>query len=185
MCITDSINSAGVLGTRTAGTTSTVLALNGGVLAVLMDAPDVKVSNGSNATVYFRASITIFAYHTTSSSAKDKSVAFGNLSYEDNITLTFNSRNGYAMSFTTAPVNGGNANTTMANNLQGGALLTFTGNFWSNTDNTGDRTMTISGNGNTLINGNINGASADFAHNLTTVSYTHLDVYKRQEKYRD
>lgn len=161
------IDSAGVLGTRTAGTTSAVLDMNGGILAVLMDAPDVKVSNGSNANVYFRAtSSIIFTDHTPNSLAKDQTVAFGSLTYEDGITLTFNSRNGYGMSFTTAPVNGGNGDTTMANNLQGGALLSFTGNFWSNTENTGARTMTISGNGNTLINGNIIGASASFAHNL-------------------
>lgn len=161
------IDSAGVLGSRTAGTTSAVLDLNGGILAVLMDAPDVKVSNGSNANVYFRASSTIYADHTPSSSVKDQTVAFGNLSYEDGITLTFNSRNGYGMSFTTAPVNGGNGDTTMTNNLQGGALLTFTGNFWSNSENTGTRTITIAGNGNTLINGNVIGTSAGFAHNLT------------------
>lgn len=162
------IDSAGVLGTRTAGTTSSVLDINGGILAVLMDAPDVKVSNGSNANVYFRAtSGIIFADHTPDSSAKDQTVAFGSLTYEDGITLTFNSRNGYGMSFTTAPVNGGNGDTTMTNNLQGGALLTFTGNFWSNNENTGNRTMTIGGNGNTLINGNVIGSSASFAHNLT------------------
>lgn len=160
------IDSPGVLGTRTAGTTSAVLDLNGGILAVLMDSPDVKVSNGTNANVYFRAASTIYADHTPNSSVSDQTVAFGNLSYEDGITLTFNSRNGYGMSFTTSPVNGGNGDTTLANNLQGGALLTFTGNFWSNSDNTGNRTMTISGNGNTLINGNVIAASADFSHNL-------------------
>jgi len=161
------IDSSGVLGTRTASTTSAVLDLNGGILAVLMDAPDVKVSNGSNANVYFRASSTIFADHTPNSSVKDQTVAFGNMSFEDGVTLTFNSRNGYGMSFTTAPVNGGNGDTTMTNNLQGGALLTFTGNFWSNNENTGNRTITIGGNGNTLINGSIIGSSASFAHNLT------------------
>lgn len=161
------IDSAGVLGTRTAGTTSAVLDLNGGVLAVLMDTPDVKVSNGSNANVYGRASSTIFADHTPGSSVKDQTVAFGNLSYEDNITLTFNSRNGYGMSFTTAPVNGGNADSTMTNNLQGGALLTFAGNFWSNADNGGNRIMIINGNGNTLINGNIIASAAAFNHSLT------------------
>lgn len=101
------IDSPGVLGTRTTGTTGAVLDLNGGVLAVLMDTPDVKVSNGTNANVYFRASSTIFADHTPGSSVRDQTVAFGNMSFEDNITLTFNSRNGYGMSFTTAPVNGG------------------------------------------------------------------------------
>ncbi len=161
------IDSAGVLGTRTNGTTGAVLDLNGGVLAVLMDTPDVKVSNGSNANVYFRASSTIFADHTPGSSVKDQTVAFGNMSFEDNITLTFNSRNGYGMSFTTAPVNGGDNNTTITNNLQGGAQLTFTGNFWSNANNTGNRTMTIGGNGNTTINGNIVASAAAFDHILT------------------
>lgn len=161
------IDSPNVLGTRTAGTTSAVLDLNGGVLAVLMDTPEVKVSNGSNANVYFRAASTIFADHTPGSSVRDQTVAFGNLSYEDNITLTFNSRNGYGMSFTTAPVNGGNEQSTFTNNLQGGALLTFVGNFWSNTDNGAARTMTIGGNGNTLINGNIIATSTTFNHNLT------------------
>jgi autotransporter-associated beta strand protein len=164
------IDSPNVLGTRTNSTTGAVLDLNGGVLAVLMDAPEVKVSNGSNANVYFRTSSTIFADHTPGSSVKDQTVAFGNLSYEDNITLTFNSRNGYGMSFTTAPVAGstaGDNNNTITNNLQGGAQLTFTGNFWSNANNTGNRTMTINGNGNTTINGNIVASAAAFDHSLT------------------
>jgi fibronectin-binding autotransporter adhesin len=123
------IDSPGVLGSRTNGTTGAVLDLNGGTLSVLMDTPDVKVSNGTNANVYFRAASFIFADHTPGSSVKDQTVAFGNMSFEDNIVLTFNSRNGYGMSFTTAPVNGGDNNTTLTNNLQGGALLSFTGNF--------------------------------------------------------
>jgi autotransporter-associated beta strand protein len=161
------IDTPGVLGTRTSGTTGAVLDLNGGILAVLMDTPDVKVSNGTNANAYFRASSTIFADHTPGSSVKDQTVAFGNMSFEDNITLTFNSRNGYGMSFTTAPVNGGDNNTTITNNLQGGALLSFTGNFWSNSNNTGNRTMTIGGAGNTSINGGIIASAAAFNHNLT------------------
>lgn len=160
------ISLPGVLGTRTASTTSAVLDLFGGTLAVLMDTPDVKVSNGTNANVYFRATSTIFADHTPGSSVKDRTVAFGNMSFEDNITLTFNSRNGYGMSFTTAPVNGGNEQTTITNNLQGGGLLSFTGNFWSNTDNGAARTMTIGGNGNTLINGSIIASAASFNHNF-------------------
>ncbi len=160
------IDSAGVLGTRTSSTTSAVLDMNGGILAVLMDAPDVKVSNGTNANVYFRASSTIFADHTPNSSVKDQTVAFGNMSYEDNITLTFNSRNGYGMSFTTAPVNGGDNNSTINNNLQGGALLSFTGNFWSNSNNTGNRSMTFGGDGNTLINGSIIASAASYDHTL-------------------
>jgi len=161
------IDSAGVLGTRTSSGTGSVLDLNGGVLAVLMDAPDVKVSNGTNANVYLRGtSSTIFADHTPNSSVKDQTVAFGSLSFEENLTLNFNSRNGYGMSFTTAPVQGGNANSVLNNNLQGGALLSFTGNFWSNGDNTGNRSMTFGGNGNTLINGGIIASAGTYNHTL-------------------
>ena len=164
------VDSPGVLGARTATTTSPVLDLNGGVLAVLMDSPDVKVSNGTNANVYGRTTSTIFADHTPNSSVKDQTVAFGQLAYEDNITITFNSRNGYGMSFGVAPVVGstaGDNNSTFTNNLQGGAQLTFTGNFWSNANNTAARTMTIGGNGNTTINGSIIASSAAFDHILT------------------
>ena len=163
------IDSPGVVGSRTTTGTGSVFDLNGGVLAVLMDAPEVKVSNGTNANVYGRSTSTIFADHTPNSSVKDQTVAFGQLAYEDNITVTFNSRNGYGMSFGVAPVVGstaGDNNSTFTNNLQGGALLTFTGNFWSNSNNTGNRTMTIGGNGNTLINGSIIASAASYNHTL-------------------
>lgn len=164
------ISLSGVLGSRTTTGTGSVLDLFGGTLAVLMDAPEVKMSNNSNANVYGRASSTIFADHTPNSSVKDQTVAFGQLAYEDNITVTFNSRNGYGMSFGVAPVVGSTAGdnpSTFTNNLQGGALLTFTGNFWSNSNNTGNRTMTIGGNGNTLINGGIIASAAAYDHVLT------------------
>lgn len=159
------IDAPGVLGTRTATGTGGVLDMNGGVLAVLMDTPSV-LAGGTAASVYGRASSTLFADHASGSTVKDQTVTFGNLTYEDGITLTFNSRNGYGMSFTTAPVNGGNGDTTFTNSLQGGSLLTFTGNFWSNSDNTGNRTMTFGGNGNTTINGSIIASAASYNHNL-------------------
>ena len=160
------IDSPNVLGTRTASGTGGVFDMNGGVLAILMDTPSVQ-SGGVNANVYGRASSTFFADHTPNSSVRDQTVSFGQLAFEENITLTFNSRNGYGMSFTTAPVQGGNNNSTFTNNLQGGAQLTFTGNFWSNTDNGAARTLTIGGNGNTTINGSIVATSTTFDHILT------------------
>lgn len=160
------IDSPNVLGTRTATTTSSVLDMNGGVLAVLMDTPSV-LAGGTPANVYGRAGSTFFADHTPNSSVKDQTVTFGQFAFEENQTFTFNSRNGYGMSFGAAPVQGGNANTTLTNNLQGGAQLTFTGNFWSNTENTAARTMTIGGNGNTTINGSIIASSTTFDHVLS------------------
>lgn len=162
------IDSPNVLGTRTSTGTGSVVDMNGGVLAVLMDSPSV-LAGGAAAHVYGRASSTFFADHTPNSSVKNQTVTFGQLAFEDNITLTFNSRNGYGMTFAAAPVVGttaGDNDNTMTNNLQGGALLTFTGNFWSNGNNTANRTMTIGGNGNTLISGNIIASAAAFNHNL-------------------
>lgn len=160
------IDSPNVLGTRTATGTTSVLDLNGGILAVLMDAPSV-LAGGSAANVYLRASSTIFADHTPNSSVKDQTVTFGQLAFEDGQTLSFNSRNGYGMTFSAAPVVTGDGDSTFANNLQGGALLTFTGTFWSNGNNAANRTMTFSGNGNTLISGNITASAASFNHNLS------------------
>lgn len=163
------IDSPNVLGTRTATTTSSVIDMNGGVLAILMDTPSV-LAGGAPANVYSRLTTgtnTFFADHTPNSSVKDQTVVFGQLAHEEGGTIAFNSRNGYGMTFSASPVQGGNGASTFNNNLQGGALLTFTGNFWSNTNNEDNRTMTIGGNGNTRITGNIIANAAAFDHNLT------------------
>lgn len=160
------ITSPGVIGANAGGGTSGVLDMNGGVLEVRMDNPLVQNTGGNNANVYGRAASTFFVDHAIGGHAINGNVAFGNFTFEESGTaFTFNGRNGYGLSFTTAPVNGGNNDSTFTNNLPG--LLSFTGNFWSNTDNGAGRTMTIGGNGNTLINGNVNATSVDFNHNLT------------------
>lgn len=168
------ITANNVLGSRTSGTTGAVLDMNGGVLEVRMDTPLVQATGGSNANVYGRASSTLFLDHALGGSAINGTAAFGNLSYEDNITLTFNSRNGYGMSFTTAPVNGGDNTSTLTNNM--GGTLSFTGDFWSNANNTGNRTMTVGGNGNTVINGNVVASAAAYNHNLTKTGSGSLTI---------
>ena len=161
------ITTPNVLGTRTTTGTGGVFDLNTGTLEIRMDTPSI-LAGGLAANVYQRASSTIFVDHAIGSSAVNGTAAFGQLAYEDNITLTLNSRNGYGASFTTAPVVGttaGDNNSTITNNM--GGLLSFTGNFWSNANNTANRTMTIGGNGNTLINGNVVASAAAFNHILT------------------
>lgn len=161
------ITTPNVLGTRTTTGTGGVFDLNTGTLEIRMDAPSV-LAGGLAANVYQRASSALFVDHSIGGSAVNGTAAFGQLAFEDNITMTLNSRNGYGASFTTAPVVGttaGDNNSTITNNM--GGLLSFTGNFWSNANNTGNRTMTIGGNGNTLINGNVVASAAAFNHNLT------------------
>ncbi|MEN3940585.1 autotransporter-associated beta strand repeat-containing protein [Prosthecobacter sp. SYSU 5D2] len=159
------INSGGVLGNRTATGTGGVLDMNGGVLEVRMDAPDLRVNGGTNANVYFRATSTMFADHAIGSDGKINGTAvFGSSSFEDNITVTLNSRNGYGFTFGAMAVNGGDNPSTFTNNSSG--LVTYGGNFWSNTNNTANRLLTFSGNGNSLITGSILGTAAAFDHSV-------------------
>lgn len=159
------IGSTNVLGTRTSLTTGSVLDLNGGTLEVRMDTPSV-LAGGSNANVYHRANTSaLFFDHSIGGSAINGNVPFGALAFEENVTTNFNGRNGYGATFGAASVQGGNNLSTYNNNLNGN--LTFNGSFWNNLDNTGSRTLTLGGNGNTFINGNLNASAADFNHNFT------------------
>jgi autotransporter-associated beta strand protein len=170
------IEDASVLGTRTATTTFSVLDLNGGILEVLMDTPLVNAGAGTAAAnVYGRTSTTIFADQGVAGTATNQTVNFGQFAFEESQTFNFNSRNGYGMTFGAAPVQGGDNNSTFNNNLQGGTL-TFTGSFWSNTNNGANRTLTLGGNGNTLISGNIVASAAGFNHNFTKTGTGTLTV---------
>lgn len=156
------ISSIDVLGTANSTTTSAPLDLNGGILEILSD---TSLNFAKN--VYQRASSTIFVGPSIGGTGINGTAAFASMAFEDNLTNTFNGRSGYGISFTTAPVVGttaGDNNSTITNNM--GGLLSFTGNFWSNANNTGSRTLTIGGNGNTLINGNLIASATSFDHIL-------------------
>lgn len=158
------ITSAGVLGTRVTTGTGSVLDMNGGLLEVRMDTPSL-LAGGAAALVYGRTSSTFFADHSPGGNAVNGTDTFGAFAYEDGQTFTLNSRNGYGITYAATPVVGGNGNTNFTNNLAG--TLTFTGAFWSNADNTGNRNMTFAGNGNTLITGAITASAAAFDHTLS------------------
>lgn len=162
------ITSNGVLGTRTAAGTGGVLDVNGGTFEVLMDAPVVQSGAvPADANFYLRNNGGIFVDHSPTGTTTGGTLTLGQHAFEENFTFTATTRNGYNITFGAAPVQGGNANSTITSSTQGGGVLTFTGNFWSNAENTADRTMTINGSGNTLISGNILAAAAAVNHNLT------------------
>jgi autotransporter-associated beta strand protein len=158
------ITSAGVLGTRTSTGTGAVLDMNTGTLEVRMDVPSV-LAGGIPAHIYGRASSTLFTDHAPGSAVINGTVNLGRFDYEDGQTFTLNSRNGYGFAFGLAPVIGGNGNSVFTNNS--GGSITFTGNFWSNTENTGNRTMTINGTGFGLVDGSVIASAGSFDHNLT------------------
>ena len=155
------VTSAAVFGTANAGTTNATIDMDGGTLEAYTDTTIDFAKN-----VYGRAASAFFVSNALGGFGVNGSVAFGNFSYEDNATFTFASRNGFGASFTTAPVNGGDNNTTFTNNQAG--TLAFAGNFWSNSDTAAARTFTIGGNGNTRIDGSvIASGGASFDHILT------------------
>jgi autotransporter-associated beta strand protein len=168
--LNDGLNTTSIFGTANGGTTSAPIDMNGGLLEIRSDS---SLNFGRN--VYQRATnSTVFVGPAAGGSGVNGTATFGTMSFEENLTNTFNSRNGYGVSFTAAPVNGGNANSTITNNM--GGDLSFTGNFWSNTDNGAARTMTIGGNGNTVINGNIVASAAAFDHVLTKTGTGSLTI---------
>ena len=97
---------------------------------------------------------TIFVDHAPGSSVAGGTLVLGSMAFEENATHTFTTRNGYGITIGATPVQGGDNNSTFTNNVSGGGTLSFTGSFWSNSY-IFDRTMTIGGNGNTTISGNV------------------------------
>ncbi len=143
---------ADVFGTANAGNASAPIDMNGGVLEIHSD---TSLDIGKN--VYHRASSTYYFGPAIGGDGVNGTMAFGSLRAAANTTLTFNSRNGYGASFSTQSMESSNNNSTFTNNM--GGLLTFTGNFWNNSD-ASNRTLTISGSGNTRIDGSINTSGA-------------------------
>jgi autotransporter-associated beta strand protein len=153
-----------VLGTNAGTTTAAAIDLNGGIFEFRMDTPTI----GKN--VYYRSTSTstsaniLFADHAIGSDVVNGTATFGALRFNSATTApvnSFSSRNGYGMRFGAASVEG-TGNSTWANNL--GGLLTIGGNLWS-INTTTVRTLSLGGNGNTLITGSLLAAGA--AHNFT------------------
>ena len=159
------IGSGAVLGTNAGTTTSSTIDLNGNTGAILEVRSDTPAI-GKN--VYVRSAVTtnsIFADHAVGSSVINQTATFGILAFEQGQTTTFNGRDGYGMTFSTAPVQTATGNSVFTNNLNG--PLTFTGAFWSQANNAAARTMTINGTGDTFISGAFTASAAAFDHVLT------------------
>ena len=162
------ITSNGVLGTRTSTGTGSVIEMNGGILEVLMDAPVVQSgATPANAPSYVRGSSTTFLDHAPGSTVTGGTLTLGARAFDANLTDTFTARNGYNITIPAFTVNTASNSSTITNNLAGGTL-SITGNFWNTADGT-SRSMTIGGNGNTTISGNVLGVSATAGvdHSLT------------------
>ncbi|MDZ7615930.1 MAG: autotransporter-associated beta strand repeat-containing protein, partial [Patescibacteria group bacterium] len=144
------ISSANVFGTANEEGTNAPIDMRGGILEVRSDN---SLNIGKN--VYLYESSTFFAGPAVGGEAVSGTVTYGGLHARVSRTATFNSRNGYGMTFSvqTMAASTSTGNSTFNNNM--GGLLTVNGNVWDNNDAL-NRTLAFGGNGNTIIGGSIN-----------------------------
>ena len=161
------ITNPNVIGSRVGTGASSIVDLNAGFMELRMNTPSLQTTGGTNANIYSRSNTnaTLFVDHGLGGSAVNQTLTLGEFGFAANAATTFTSRNGYNITFGAAPVVTGDNSATITNSMAG--TLSFTGAFWSNANNTAARTMTIAGNGNTLVSGNITASSAAFDHILT------------------
>jgi autotransporter-associated beta strand protein len=160
------ITSPGVIGSRTGTGASSLIDLNAGFLELRMDAPTLQTTGGNNANVYSRSSTTstFFLDHAPGGEAVNGTLTLGEFGFAAGAVTTFSSRNGYGFTFGAAPVATGDNDATITSSVAG--TLTFTGAFWSNTNNGAARSLTIAGAGNTTISGAFTASSTTFNHSL-------------------
>jgi autotransporter-associated beta strand protein len=143
------IGTLAAVGGAAGGTTNSAFDMNGGVLEVRSDSSITFAKN-----VYQRANSTIYTGPAAGGSAINGISNFGVLHAASNTTMTFNSRNGYGVTFTGATTQENSNNNLTWNNNMGGTL-SFTAGVWPNNEAGTARTLTIGGNGNTTITGSL------------------------------
>ena len=160
------VASAGALGLNTS---RLAIDLNNGALEVRSDVlnsfaqKDVNVRNDTNGI--------LFVDHALGSAAVGGIFQFGDLgALRGNSNFFFRGRNGFGATFTGLNnlIGGGGANSVSVNNESNGLLTLNANQIWSQADTTA-RTLTITGNGDTLVTGSIL-ASATIAHAVTKQS---------------
>ena len=147
-----SVGAVSVFGANTGTGGGSAIDMNGGVLELLSGA-DLNfnaLAGGKN--LYLRANSTLYAGPVGGGSTVNGLVTFGTFRMAANTTGTFNSRNGYGMTFQAWTQESSNNANVIANNM--GGSLTFVGNAWNN-DDASDRILNFRGTGTTVITGSI------------------------------
>jgi autotransporter-associated beta strand protein len=149
------ISSGSNLGANAGTGSSSLIDLNGGLLEVR--SPVLNNVIGKN--VYNRASSTIFVGPSEGGSALNGTATFGSLQQAINTSTTFNSRNGFGLTFSSMAIDASTSSSTQTNTLTNnmGGNLTFTGNITLGEGNTASRprVLSIGGTGNTVIQGSV------------------------------
>ncbi|MBE2285205.1 MAG: autotransporter-associated beta strand repeat-containing protein [Prosthecobacter sp.] len=164
--------STSIFGTNTvSGDDPSAIDLNGGILEFHSENSLNFNSLTSGKNVYQRASSTVYAGPGLGGQGINSTITLGTYRVAANTTGTFNSRNGYGFTFQAWTQESSTNPNTITNNM-GGTLL-FTAGAWGNSDTTA-RTLTIGGNGNTVITGSITASGA--AHVLAKSGSGNLTI---------
>jgi len=152
------VSAVDVFGVANGANAAGPIDMNGGTLEIRNEG---SLNFGKN--VYNRANSNYFVGPGVGGEGINGIATFGTMRIPTNVNASFSSRNGYGMTFSTLSLEGTLNNQNTFTNSMGGTL-TFTGNFWPQTSTTA-RTLSIAGNGNTVITGNINATAG--AHVLS------------------
>ncbi len=152
------VGGTSIFGANTAGNASGAIDMNGGVLEFRNEGNLDFNSLSSGKNVYLRANSTFYTGPGAGGQGINGITTLGTFRVVSNTTGTFNSRNGYGMTFQAWTQESSDNANTITNNM--GGTLTFTGDAWNNGEASAARTLTIAGGGNTVIAGNINTSGA-------------------------
>ncbi len=149
--------------------------LNNGGLEVRTDTPGVGNADFSTRKIFNRDNTNtgVFVGSAVGGSAINQTVTFGETRMTGtNTNFRLTGRNGYNTTFTglgnsaLGIMGQGGANNALIENNSSGLLTLATSNLWNQTDGT-SRTLTIQGNGETTLTGNIIASSGGTGHNFT------------------
>jgi fibronectin-binding autotransporter adhesin len=159
-----SVGGTSIFGANTGTTTSAAIDLNAGTLEFRSDS-DLNfgaLSSGKN--VYTRSTGIIFTGPSAGGAAINGTTTLGALQHvisttAATATTTFNSRNGFGVTFSTMVMDASTSTSTLTNTLTNnmGGNLTFTGNITLGEGNTASRprALAVGGGGNTVIQGSV------------------------------
>lgn len=154
------VGGTSIFGANTGTNASSAIDMNGGVLEFRNEGNLDFNALATGKNVYLRASSTFYTGPGEGGQGVNGVTTLGTLRVAANTTGTFNSRNGYGMTLQAWTQESSNNPNTITNNM--GGDLTFNAGAWGNSDTTA-RTLTIGGNGNTVIKGSITATGANHA----------------------
>ncbi|MGC3969193.1 MAG: hypothetical protein QM775_18050 [Pirellulales bacterium] len=133
------VGGASIFGGNTGTGANSAIDMNGGLLEFRSDDDLDFGSLAAGKNTYIRASSTIYTGPAAGGSGINGVTTLGVLQQvvsTSGVTTTFNSRNGFGMTFSTLTIDGSTSGSALTNALANnlGGTLTFTGNVWNMTD---------------------------------------------------